>query len=662
MKDILIRKSVPILILFWLSPCVCTGQEPFDCNGRIFRVLEEQGGTTFQEVIFDPDSEIPNTQDLKFFPNVKINGIAYHPTQNLIYGVLLGNSYRLCRIDAQYKLEIIRELPLPEQMLFVSGDVSPDERYLVLLGYSPDEATNIIALVDLTDPSFPTQLLQASTTDPETSLIYCADIAFHPTNGQLFGFDHLSGRLITIDLRTKVIDNTNYPPTEILRGNVPSIFFNARGELYGVGSPSQSYATNRNFYHFNVADGSVTLLGKLDFESNQDGCSCPYQVKLLNRVSTRRAVPCTELIFTFTLINRTDREQTNLTFRDTFPDYLRIEEIRPLPFKGDIVRGKGDHVLVLEGIDLPIGRDSFTVRVSVDPSAPMTSVENSAYLDGVIYQEETTPRTIPSDDPETPRPEDPTRFSIETLRVNFLTDQVFLCPNGRVELKPDLPNGLEYKWSTGVETPRLIVEKPGTYAVTVTTPCNEAAGSIDVINSGIKLELGPDLIVERGEAVELQPVIQSTSRISTFLWHSEREGGELCATCTGQAFTARQDDVVSLQVTDENGCSSLDALNIKIRPFDLFVPTAFSPNNDGINDHFFLQSRRSYNIRHFRIFDRWGSLLYARRDIFTNEAEAGWDGRSRNRMLRNGVYIWMAEVVNFAGDVEIVKGEVSLIR
>ncbi|MCB0628103.1 MAG: hypothetical protein KDD15_00170, partial [Lewinella sp.] len=426
-----IKSSILILILS-LVTFYGAGQEPFDCNGRIFRVLEQQGGTMFQEMFLDPQTNALETIDLQFYNSKKINGIAYHPTQNLIYGVLLGEKYRLCRIDAQYQLEIIKELPLPEDMLFVSGDVSPDERYLVLLGFNRDENTNLIALVDLTTPDFPTRLLETTTTDPVVNAIYCADIAFHPTNGRLFGFDHLSGRLITIDIQKKQIDNTTYPPSEVLQGNVPSIFFNAQGELYGVGSTQPGYTTNRNFYHFDVGNGAVQLLEELSFETNQDGCSCPFKVKLLNRVSERQAFPCAELTFQFTIINRTNRLQPDLNFTDTFPDYMRVLEISPLPFPGEIVSGAGSNVIDIRAIQLPVGVDSFEVRVMVGQNASRTNVYNAAHLDGVIYQEENTPRHIISDDPETPQPNDPTWFFVEPLRVTFPESEVFFCENSTV--------------------------------------------------------------------------------------------------------------------------------------------------------------------------------------------------------------------------------------
>lgn len=268
-------------VLLLISPQM-SGQTPFDCNGRMYRVLEEQGGTTFQEVHIDLDTEEAEFEDRHFYNGLRINGIAYRPADNLIYGVLLEEPYVLCRIDANYQLKRLANLPLPTNLLFVSGDISPDERYLVLLGFSPEEDGNLLALVDLTAPNYSTTIIPAGRTNPNAK-VQCADIAFHPTLNQLFGFEHSERRLITIDIGTGLIDNTSYPSVDIIRGNMPTIFFDAFGNLFGVGA-SEGTFSNRNLYRFDTETGSANLFQEMGFERNQDGCSCPFKVDLLNRV------------------------------------------------------------------------------------------------------------------------------------------------------------------------------------------------------------------------------------------------------------------------------------------------------------------------------------------------------------------------------------------
>ncbi len=637
-------------------------QQPFECNGRIFRVLEQQGGTTFQEFFLDEGNNTLAIENLIFFDHLQINGIAYHPTQNLIYGVLLGDPYRLCRIDADYELEVIRDLPLPEDMLFVSGDISPDERYLVLLGYNPDVSTNLIALVNLTDGNFTTTVVPITTTSSDHTTVYCADIAFHPTTGQLYGFDHLSGRVITIDLNQNIIDNSTYPPTEVVRGNVPSIFFTALGKLYGVGAANGDYGSSRNFYHFDVGSGEVTILEELNYEGNQDACSCPFKVKLLNRVSTRRTAACTEVSFTFTLMNRTDRIQTDLRLSDTLPASMTIKEISPLPFAGEIVSGIGANILEINDIKMPIGVDSFRIIVEVAENAPDENVYNYAYLEGLIDDSIEGLKTITSDDPETAVPNDPTYFAIRPMSVYFAETERFLCPDSTIRLQPSLPDQVDFVWSTGETTTSILVNAPGLYTVTVSSPCEQSIGEVQVSNSLIQVDLGADLVIERGQRVELAPEIQSTAGVRSYFWAALSPEALNCNSCATLNIRPLATTDIFLQVMNQDGCRATDELNIRVKDFSVYAPTAFSPNGDQINDIFYLQSHQDYAIHNFRIFDRWGGLVFYSADGTTNSSRIGWNGNRQGQAVTMGVYVWMAEVVDLLGESHLISGEVTVVR
>ena len=96
--------------------------------------------------------------------------------------------------------------------------------------------------------------------------------------------------------------------------------------------------------------------------------------------------------------------------------------------------------------------------------------------------------------------------------------------------------------------------------------------------------------------------------------------------------------------------------------FGIYAPNAFSPNGDGRNDRFFLQGKTDYPVRLFRIFDRWGNLVFERDNIAANDAGQGWDGRMRGKVLNAGVFVWLAEVQAVDGRMHRVRGEVTLVR
>ncbi|TDH21243.1 PKD domain-containing protein [Segetibacter sp. 3557_3] len=107
------------------------------------------------------------------------------------------------------------------------------------------------------------------------------------------------------------------------------------------------------------------------------------------------------------------------------------------------------------------------------------------------------------------------------------------------------------------------------------------------------------------------------------------------------------------------GCAAED--DIKVRVFktgpDIFVPTAFTPNQDGKNDGLkpILVGMRSLSF--FRIYNRWGQLVYN-----TSEPGRGWDGKISGADQGSGTFVFMAEGVDFLGNKIVRKGTTVLIR
>jgi gliding motility-associated-like protein len=92
-------------------------------------------------------------------------------------------------------------------------------------------------------------------------------------------------------------------------------------------------------------------------------------------------------------------------------------------------------------------------------------------------------------------------------------------------------------------------------------------------------------------------------------------------------------------------------------PPSFYVPTGFSPNNDGKNDILkpILLGMKSLN--YFRVFDRWGRLLF-----YTTQKGAGWDGTYKGNPQDPGTYVWMASGATFTGEVIVRKGYAVLLR
>lgn len=125
---------------------------------------------------------------------------------------------------------------------------------------------------------------------------------------------------------------------------------------------------------------------------------------------------------------------------------------------------------------------------------------------------------------------------------------------------------------------------------------------------------------------------------------------------------ANVDGVIVIHGTDENGCTDTAEVRYKVKPLDygVFVPNAFSPNSDGVNDDFnpkFYMSR-AYVITAFKVFNRYGQIVYSR----FNDNE-GWDGSMNNgKPADMGNYHYFINVKFIDGKDLQLKGDVTLIR
>jgi gliding motility-associated-like protein len=113
-----------------------------------------------------------------------------------------------------------------------------------------------------------------------------------------------------------------------------------------------------------------------------------------------------------------------------------------------------------------------------------------------------------------------------------------------------------------------------------------------------------------------------------------------------------------IHVVNSYGCGRYDTLLVTvINGCKVFVPTIFSPNNDGINDIL-----RGYfgclkTLDYFTIYNRWGKLVFS-----TKISTAGWDGRISGLNQETGTYVWVAEGEFQSGERFVQKGSFVMIR
>lgn len=123
--------------------------------------------------------------------------------------------------------------------------------------------------------------------------------------------------------------------------------------------------------------------------------------------------------------------------------------------------------------------------------------------------------------------------------------------------------------------------------------------------------------------------------------------------------TVLQNDIMYLlTVTTVGGCMDTDDIHIKVfKETAIYVPTGFTPNSDGLNDILKPKYIGIKKLNYFRIFNRWGQLVF-----YTNNLNIGWDGNLNGARQGTGVYVWMINAEDVVGRIYQLKGTSTVIR
>ena len=642
------------IIVLFLSQFNLKAQDPFICKGDFYLALSQNGGNSnFFRVEIDAISgditfnQLPNTGD------DMVNSLGYRITNNLIYG-LNPTSFRLYIIDANGDTYFQKQLALGQSGFYTAADIMPSGDTMVIVG-AQNFVSDELVFVDLNDPDYGFSSIPL--VYPNGGQMLTTDVAFDPLTGLLWGFDALNNRMITIDPQTGNVDNTTFPIQNNV-GAIGAMFFDPFGNLFGYGNPpSTNNATQ--FFRVNKTTGNITLEATGPLATGKDGCSCPYTIKLQKTVYPEIAFPCTEVTYSFEIANLSGEAQFDAVFSDTMPTNLTITEILQNPFDGDL-SGVGTNILTIENLTIPVGIDSLIVKVYIEEGAE-GFYKNQAKLVGLpeFLGGETC-----SDNPNTLVNNDSTCLEVLPLFVDLNNDTIGICNGEEITLFAEELEGvnINYEWNTGETTPTISLNSEGLYAVTVTSGCETVFDSIFIIEGLIDIEFPNDLTIELGETIDLAPTILSGTPF-TYFWASNLPETIECLGCPTITVRPFFDATYSVLVTDEFGCEDMDSLQIKVdKNRNVFIPNVFSPNSDGFNDVFYLYSKGIIDIKYFRIFDRWGNLVFEKEAGKTNDPTFSWDGKFKGKTLNPSVFVYVAELEFLDGLSFVYKGDVQLIR
>lgn len=209
----------------------------------------------------------------------------------------------------------------------------------------------------------------------------------------------------------------------------------------------------------------------------------------------------------------------------------------------------------------------------------------------------------------------------------------------------------------------LIGLSPGTYNVYIqdANGCIFLSDPVSIAEpEPTEVSLGSDFSIPYGDTAMLNAITRGTNGTVFYDWTPIDTS---CFNCPELAVFLDYQTSYRVRITDENGCTDEDVVTVTVeKDFRVDVPTGFTPNGDNVNDRLLVHGPSGTIVRSFRVFDRWGELIYEDTDFDVNDPNRGWNGQFRDEDASSGVYIWTVSVEYEDGFEEQLKGHTTLIR
>ena len=303
---------------------------------------------------------------------------------------------------------------------------------------------------------------------------------------------------------------------------------------------------------------------------------------------------------------------------------------------------------------------------------PAATVSNPYILTPIAYVNSTTHYVVTGSYPGCPDMVHTLNLSIEAPNVDILTRDTAFCINDSIPVKvrvtpADSP--YTYLWTPttyfvnpSVLEPVFTSSVVGDYHYTLTIQSSIGCTSSDSVILSPRplahiMATPGTTTINYGDHIQLD-AINLTAYPLIFWWRPD-DGTLDLPNINNPIATPLDSTNYIVYAMNEWGCR--DSANVIILVNDGMgegVPTAFTPNGDGLNDVFRLTNLRYQKLVEFSIYNRWGQLVYHN----TSDIKKGWDGTLNGVEQDMGVYSYFVIIARPDGGQKIYKGDFTLIR
>jgi PKD repeat protein len=244
-------------------------------------------------------------------------------------------------------------------------------------------------------------------------------------------------------------------------------------------------------------------------------------------------------------------------------------------------------------------------------------------------------------------------------------------------------NTLNYVWngpgagfpvnSANASITNVKVEDGGVYSITVTSPetgCSTTADTLIQIGGYPIVKFSKDSFnVPTGYTMHITPaILNATDKnilpIAKYEWSPPDNVQCNDSACSLPTVIVKKNICYTVKATNIYGCSGSDTICISTfcNNTQVFIPNAFTPRGAAVNAKFMIRASGIASIKSFRVFNRWGRIVFEKNNFPPNDPAYAWDGYVNGKLADMGVYVYTVDVVCENGTPYTYKGNVTLLQ
>jgi gliding motility-associated-like protein len=173
------------------------------------------------------------------------------------------------------------------------------------------------------------------------------------------------------------------------------------------------------------------------------------------------------------------------------------------------------------------------------------------------------------------------------------------------------------------------------------------------------VQAGADVVVSGGTPYTLQPTYSND--VIGYSWSPASDLS--CTGCPSPQTTPTADRDYIITVRNASQCAASDTVKVitVCGESHIYIPNAFTPNGDALNNTFIIRGSGVKLVTSFAIFNRWGELVFEKKNFMPGDAGSAWNGKFRGINVPSGSYVYLASFQCASGHVFSKKGTVTVI-